>query len=478
MRWILSREDTLRVPASQSDIQVAERRTPWLLAWLAFLPLVLIRAENFAESDTFWAIRTGVLTMATRSLPTRDPFSWTAAGEPWTLNAWGFNVVLGGAYLAFGLAGTAIVSSIFVALIGGLVLFQARQLGANPVVAGYVLFVGGAMATTWITARPQIVDYSAMLVIVLLLGRLRVAARPVCVLVWLAVVTTMWANLHAAALLGALVCGAATIGILASRSERWQAIRFVTASLTVAMCCFFTPYGVGIVGQTLLVKNESSNIKEWQAFDPGDPLQLLVLAAGVIALLVSIRRRDPVAVAVLSATLCASFAAYRILPILLFLSLPVLAAGAPPKLLQYFRSRRKMLNQGAVAAVVIAASAAMVNVQSLGRPDPTHFPVSAIQQIPTGCHLYNDYQIGGLVILERPDVKVSMDSRNDLYGSARVDKSLETVAGRGDLDSALQGADCALVPPDTGLAAYLEASPLWSIAFSEPAGSLFVRKGE
>lgn len=448
---------------------------PWILAWLAFLPLVMIRAENFAESDTFWAIRTGILTISMGAIPNQDPFSWTAAGEHWTLNAWAFNVVIGAAYLLAGLPGTAIVSSFFIALIGALILFNARQLGANPVVAGYVLFIGGALATTWISARPQIIDYAAVLAIMTLLGRLLVTRKPLWVVLWLGLITIAWVNLHAAAPLGVVVCGASTLGILLSRPDPRRVFWFLGATLTVGASCLLNPYGFGIVAQTLLVKGQSTNIKEWQPFDAGDPLELGVMAVGVMAVFVTYRRRNKMTFAVLAVMLCGSVLAYRVLPIFFILSLPVLAAAAPSGLLGYAQSRRGMLNQGAAAAVFIAAVAALANVQNLGRPDPADFPVSAIGKIPAECNLYNDYQLGGLVILQRPDVKVSVDSRNDLYGAARVEKSLETVAGLGNLDVELQGADCVLVPPDTGLALYLRRNSLWTETFAEPTAVLFVR---
>lgn len=448
---------------------------PWILAWLAFLPLVIIRAENFAESDTFWQIRTGMITIAQGAIPTQDPFSWTAAGEPWTLNSWGFNVVLGAAYLLWGLAGAAIASAVAVAGMGALVLLLARNLGATPVVSGWVLFIGGALMTTWISARPQIVDYVAMLGTVLLLSRLRSAPRPGWVLAGLGALSTAWVNLHAGASLGAVACGAAAVAILFSRQDRRRAVWFVAATIVVAGCCLINPYGFGILAQTIQVKDASTNIKEWQSFDASDPLQLIVMAAGLTAVVIVARRRDQVLVAVLGVMLCGSIAAYRILPILFLLSLPILASAVPPLLLRYFESRRRMLGYGAGATVIVGIVAASINISNLGRPDPADFPVSAIQEIPVGCKLFNDYQLGGLVILQRPDVKVSVDSRNDLYGAQRVDRSLSTIEGRGDIESELRGADCALIPPDTELAGILRDNPQWLRTFNEPTAELFVR---
>src|SRR5215471_15408329 len=67
-------------------------RAGWLLAMLAFVPFAVLRAGDLSEADTFWQIRTGLFTIAHRSIPAVDTFSWTMRGKPWSLNSWGFNV--------------------------------------------------------------------------------------------------------------------------------------------------------------------------------------------------------------------------------------------------------------------------------------------------------------------------------------------------------------------------------------------------
>src|SRR6266851_1035467 len=84
-------------------IIAAAARHPWLLAWLAFLPVAVMRAGVLSEADTFWEIRTGLITLSHRALPAVDSFSWTMHGEPYTLNSWGFNVLIAIAYRLGGL---------------------------------------------------------------------------------------------------------------------------------------------------------------------------------------------------------------------------------------------------------------------------------------------------------------------------------------------------------------------------------------
>jgi hypothetical protein len=89
--------------------------------------------------------------------------------------------------------------------------------------------------------------------------------------------------------------------------------------------------------------------------------------------------------------------------------------------------------------------------------------------------VFNTDTLGGFVILERPDVQVSLDTRNDLHGRQRVLADVHVVAGKGDIASGLAGAGCVLVPPATGLPEWLRASQGWRLAASDSTAVLFVR---
>ncbi|GER22204.1 hypothetical protein NCCP1664_07010 [Zafaria cholistanensis] len=340
----------------------------------------LARAENLAESDTFWQVRTGLATLAQQRIPTADPFSWTAHGESWTLNSWGFNVAVAAVYQAGGLPGVALACAVLVAGIGALVLVLARSLGASPLVSGWLLVLCSPLLIAWLSARPQLVDYAAVLALVLLLRRLVGAGRPA----------------------GPLV--------------------------------------------------------------------------GLAALAVAVRRGDAVFAAALAVAACGSLAAVRILPVLLLLALPVLASFASrPAVLEYATSRR-LLTQAAAGGLAAAVALTAVHLPSLGRPDPAKYPTAAIDAIPSGCRLFNDYLLGGLVLLEQPDVPVSLDSRNDLYGEDHVKRSLLVLDGQGDLEEGLAGAGCVLVLPARGLAQRLRESANWELVSAEAAAQLFVRR--
>lgn len=455
----------------------AIRQRPWFAAWLTLIPFVLLRAGTLAESDTFWQIRTGLLTMSTRAIPTTDPFSWTAHGEPWTLNSWGFNVLLAVAYRVAGLPGVALASASLVAVTLWLVLALARKAGADPFVSAVLLQVSCALLIPYFSARPQLVDYTAVLLLVLLLSRLVGAGGPPVRNVFaIGIIMVVWVNMHAAAPLGVALLGAVTALVVVNRSTRRRAGWCFIALLVAAGCTLANPYGAGGFAQSIRVADASKAlITEWQPLDPTSPLQLSTFLAGLLALGVAVRRRDAVFSAVLGVTAAGAVGAMRMLPLLLLVALPVLASVATrPTVMRYIASRRVMLTQGAVLGLGVLAVIAASALTHIGRPYPPTYSSAVVAVIPRDCTLFNSYLLGGFVILKRPDVRVSIDSRNDMYGAERVKDSYRALSRRPGGD--LVGAGCVMIPPTTQLARWLRRSDDWKTVKSDKSSVLFVRR--
>ena len=460
-------------PLTDSDTPAANSKgRSWLLAWLAFLPVVILRAGTLAEADTFWQIRTGLLTISHRAIPRVDSFSWTVPGKPWTLNSWGFNVLIAGAYRLAGLPGVAWACAGLIMVIAGLVLLVARQLGASAFVTGMLLLLASPLFVGWLSARPQLVDYAAVLLLAILLRRIAAGRNPVWPVIAIGVVSVVWVNLHAGELFGvAMICACAVL-LLARRDLRGGGWCLAAGALASAGA-FLNPYGVGILKQAVQVRSASSGvIVEWQHLNPENPLQVAALAVGLTALTLAIRRRDLVLTSGLGIAAVGSVVAIRFLPFLVLLALPVLAASASrPRVVKYLHSRRIVFYLGLAAGTVVI----LPSLGHIGRPDPAYYSVKVVADIPQHCRLFNSYMLGGFVILERPDVQVSLDTRNDLYGRQQVVDDEQVIDGKGDVASGLAGAGCVLVPPATGLAKWLSANHGWRLADSDPTADLFVR---
>jgi hypothetical protein len=443
----------------------------WLLAWLAFLPVVVLRAGTLAEADTFWQIRTGLLTVSHRAIPAVDPFSWTVHGKPWTLNSWGFNVLIAVAYRAAGLPGVAWACAGLTMIIGGLVLLLARQLRASAFVAGMLLLFASPLLTGWLSARPQLADYAAVLVLAILMRRIAAGRNPVWPVIATGIVSIVWVNLHAGELFGVAMIGACAVLLLAKRDLRVGGWCLAAGALALAGS-FLNPYGIGILKQAADVQSASSGVMaEWQHLNPENPMQLAALAVGLIALALAVRRRDLVFIGGLGIAAAGSVIAIRFLPFLVLLALPVLTASVSrPLVLRYLHSRRIVFYLGLAAGTIVA----LPSLGHIGRPDSLYYSIKVVKDIPPHCRLFNTL-LGGFVILERPDVQVSLDTRNDLYGRQRMFAEELVLEGKGDVASGLAGAGCVLVPPATGLAKWLSASHGWRLADSDSTAVLYVR---
>ncbi len=449
----------------------------WALAWVAVVPVAVLRAGNLAESDTFWQARSGMEIVADRALPAVDTYSWTAAGEPWTLNSWGFNVLVGLAHRFGGLDVVAWFGAAFLMVIAGLVLLLARRLGAHPVTSAVTLLLGSALVIGWLSVRPQLVDYAAVLLLVLLLQDVARGTHWRRAALGVGLLMAVWVNLHAAVLLGLAIVVVYAAVLLVDPSRSTPPARGLLALAAAVAGSLVNPYGLGVLTQAAQVRAASTGIvDEWAAADLTSAVQLLPPLLAASALAFAVRRRDAALTASVGVCLVGSVLLLRIQPLAVLVALPPLAAlVSAPRVLEYAASRRVVLYPGMALGVVALTGLAVPSLGHIGRPDPSIFAAAVQHRIPEGCHVFTSYLLGGQLILERPDVSVSIDSRNDLYGPERVAAAQAVVAGAGDPSVVLRGADCVLVPPTSGLAGQLRDDVAWRELPRDRAAVLFVR---
>lgn len=457
-------------------LRVRPRAVGWLLAGLAFVPVALLRAGDLAESDTFWQVRTGEYILDHGSIPVVDPFSWTAHGAPWQMNSWGFNVVLALAYRAGGLPGVAVLCAGVVLGIAALTLLMARRLGAAPFPAGVLLVAASPLLIEWLSARPQLVDYVVVLSLCLVLRRAALGAPRLRDLLAVAVLAVLWVNLHAGVLLGVGLVAVAAVVVAVVPGTRARAPWFVAAAAVMAVASLANPYGADVLTQTFSVRAAAVDLAEWQPLNPLDLVHSVPVAVGIAALVVLVRRRELVLAASLVVLVAGSFVAIRFVPMVLLLAVaaiaPLAGRGAAAR---YLASRSVMLRRTALVGVAAFAVVAAPNLLHLGRPDPAKYSAAAVRAIPGGCRLFNSYDLGGFVLLERPDLAVSIDSRAELYGAAAIRRYAAVVDGRTDPGPALQSVRCVLLPPRSVLAERLRSDTGWRTVSEDRAAVLLVR---
>jgi hypothetical protein len=178
-------------------------------------------------------------------------------------------------------------------------------------------------------------------------------------------------------------------------------------------------------------------------------------------------------VGMLAVLALATASAIRFAPIAIFLAGPELAL-----LIGKLRMRPAFAKR--ISAIGVAALALLFvgRVAQVGAPGQAVWAPKLVAALPHGCRTLNDYGIGGEILLSRPDVKVSWDGRNDLYGKRvelQVAEALADVKGsRSYLDT--HRVTCVLAPRSDRITKALAADPSWRTAAVEGNRVLLLRR--
>ncbi len=149
---------------------------------------VRIGLSPLQDNSFLTHLSTGRLILDTGSIPSTDPYSFTAFGRDWTVQSWGASVIYAGAEQTVGLVGIRIVNAVTaVALV--LVLWRltrpARTLVPRVLVAGMIVCMGTGL---WVE-RPLL--FGALgLALVMLAAEDGLDPR------WLVPIMWIWVNVH------------------------------------------------------------------------------------------------------------------------------------------------------------------------------------------------------------------------------------------------------------------------------------------
>lgn len=175
-------------------------RHPTINTVILLLMLVVglrIGLQSLGDNSFMTHLATGRIIWSTQSVPHVDPYSWTAAGTPWTVQSWGASVVYGGLDKAVGLAGIRVLDAVLVTVLILTLWHLIRP--ADSVVTK--LFVGGlivSMGTGLWVERPLLFG-AVFLAITLVAADGDIDPR------WLVPVMWLWVNTHGSFPFGVLV---------------------------------------------------------------------------------------------------------------------------------------------------------------------------------------------------------------------------------------------------------------------------------
>lgn len=363
------------------------------------------------DNSLFVHLRTGMDIVRTGSIPTTDPYSFTARGEPWVVQSWLASSTYGVAERIGGFPLVRVEQGLLYALLAWLIADLARTGRAwRTAVAA---FVAVGLGVVYWSPRPLAFGLIAMAATVLVVERRRSW--------WLLVpIVWVWMNSHGSFLLGLAWLVAVAVGQRLDGQRRPEVLPWLGAFVMGLAAGCLNPIGPRLLTFPLAVldKREAfAEVAEWGPADftavPTGVFTLLFLVTVVV--IVAIGRpswRDGLPVAIF---VVFGLAAQRNLPVLAVIAAPVVARAmrVPEPSPVEARHPIHLGIAGLLAALALVFVAVTARQPAF---DLTAFPVEAARLYDRPARVATtDIGAGYLILREGTDANVFFDDRVDMY---------------------------------------------------------------
>ncbi len=442
-----------------------------------------VASRELADNSFFTHLATGRLILEQGSVPTADPYSFSAAGEPWVVQSWLASLLYGLVDRGFGGAGLRILAGLLGAVLG-LCIWRisrpGRTLVPRLVAAAFPMILAGYV---W-SPRPFLFGL-ACLAITLVAAEGGLDAR------WLIPVSWVWVNTHgsfplglvalATLALGARLDGRADGGRRELRCLGWAALGMALGAIS--------PVGPKLLAfpVELLGRAETlSKIIEWQSPSFSSGWSRLFLLQIVVAVLVLVRRPSWRAALPLVVFTAAALLGLRNIALASVVLVPGMARGLAG-LGNVTGKERGPVAVGGLAVLAVAACVVVVNVATGPAFELSTFPVDAVAWMdqrglvarPDVDLATQDSTGNYLELLYGADARTFLDDRVDMYPKAVVDDYLALHTGAPGWQAVLdrRGIDAVAWPRAEPLSQLLAQSPDWRIGYADGETIVACRRG-
>lgn len=434
-----------------------------------------VAAFPLTDNSFLTHLATGRLILDRASVPSADPYTYTARGTDWTVQSWLVSVIDAAAEQSAGVIGLRLVVA---GLCGGAAFLVWRLSDPCRSLIPRIAVAFGAMAilTGLWGERPYMVG-------VLGLGSTWLATEGRIDRRWLVPIYWVWANSHGSFPLGVALAVAVAVGRRLDREDHRIADAAVTWAVLGSLSSIVGPLGFRslLFPLTALTRSDLlSQIVEWQPAtfqDLDERLFLVYVAATLLALV-----RNPRWGLALPAVpfVIAAFMAQRNIVMAMMVLVPVLARSIGP-VGELRIDRRSPL--GRPVAAVGALLVAIVGFTSVTAPfgSLASYPVRAIaflgdEPVPV---VAPDIVGNLFTALDGEDAQVFNDDRVDMLPRDLVEDGLVLLRGRSEWRSVLERRGTTLVVWERRqpLASLLAADPGWRVLYSDTDWVVACRRG-
>ena len=450
----------------------ARRRPPSLAvvvgvafgAWGLLIGLAPLKDNSFLTH-----LATGRLILD-GGIPRTDPYSFTAAGDPWVVQSWLASLLYG---LADELAGGTALRLLMGALTAGIAVLvwrltrPATSLIARIGIAALALGIG---SEAW-TERPLL--FGLLFLCLLLLGAGgRLDPHWALPIMWL------WVNTHGSFPLGLVAIGLLALGRRLDGESPGTELRVLAWAGAGTLLGAVNPLGPTLLafpGQLLAHQETLRYIVEWKSPTFDTIGQRLFIVQVVAAVLLLVRRSSYRTALPLVVFTAAALLGLRNIPVASLVMIPGMALGAVG--LGSIDGARRSLATG-LAALGLVALTLLLALSQLGQEnfELRAYPVDAVEWldeqglIATETRLVSRDFVGNyLEALEGAEAHVFTDDRYDMFPANVSRDYIGLVRGTVDPNTVLERYDAQVVlwDRDTPLATWLDEADAWGVVYRD-----------
>jgi len=214
----------------------------------------LFAAPPLHSVDWGWHLMTGLRLLDEGAVPFDDIYMWTSEGQRVLPVFWGFDLIMGLAERAGGIAGLFALRALLILSIEACLAFLLAQRGLPGLPTILLLALIACIAQPRLILRPHLLSFLFTLITIGCVDRARL--RQERWLIPLPIIFLLWANAHPGVVLGLGVLGALGLGILidevwlrshADEADRKRGLRMLGIMIAVGILCglltLLTPAG-------------------------------------------------------------------------------------------------------------------------------------------------------------------------------------------------------------------------------------------
>jgi len=420
---------------------------------LAAALVVLIRLQGVPEvgSDVWLHLRLGQ--------EFRDGWSLSSPGHlgvydtaTWYPTQWASQLAMSWVWTTFGTGGLIWFAGAWILLLP-VTLYLVSRGYAAPLPAVLATCLGVCAAAPGLTARPQLVSYVLIAVVVAAWLRTAEDGRARW---WLVPLTWAWVPLHGMWIIGVSIGIAVTIGIALSREhDRRAVLRMTAVPVLSTLVSIATPLGLHVVDSVTGVGTRSSVLTEWHPPDFTSPSPLFLVLMVAIVLVVHLRgdALDWPSLMLLGLAMAWGLYSVRTVIVAGIMLTPLLAMALQRMVPATGRPTRREVAVVAGVGVLALGVLAVTAGQRADRPVVAPWVADRLDGMPGGTKVLNDWALGHYAMAHHPQVQLVMHGYVEMFTPDELERNVDItrLAPEWDTEVADLDADYALVDPDSQL---------------------------